>query len=138
MAKVRGIDCILGLTDDNFPVLCARSITFDIQRDSIETSVKGNGYFRSYVAGAASFTGSVEGFLVIDPTTDFTIPEVYNILYAGVPIELRYYEESTDGYWFQKTCYALVESINQTSSFDNIATFTVNFKGTGAPVLTNG
>ena len=138
MAKVRGVDCILGLTDDNFPVLCARSITFDIQRDSIETSVKGNGIFRSFVAGAASFTGSMEGFLVINYPTTYTLLDVYSMLYEGVPIFLTYYEESIDGHWFKKQCYALVESINQTSSFDNMATFTVNFKGTGAPVLTNG
>jgi predicted secreted protein len=138
MAKVRGEDVVVGLTDDNFPMLCARSVTFDIQSDMIETSITGSGNYRTYKAGAISWTGSIEGLLYLSLSEEYTLLEVYNNFLTGELIQIRWYESDGGSHFMQKSCYAYIESINQTSSFDNIATYTINFRGSGPITITAG
>ena len=141
MAKVRGEDVLLLLTDDGFTVACARSITFDISNDIIETSIKGSGRFRTNVTGAIQWSGTIEGLtlLVNGTTNDITVESLYGYLIAGTPLACRWYEQDiTASHYLNKTGYIIIESINETSSFDNIVTFTANFKGTGAITITTG
>lgn len=218
MGKVRGEDVVLYLENIgdkcNQPIACARSITFDIQQDLIETSITGNGRFRTYVPGAASWNANCEGLValknintitvtgqisryenlgiegfIIDipdlcikiggtlivsgtgaadgsyivlnfgttgggtetlitvttPVPNFTtinasltyqelnfgMENMYDSIIAGTNVFLEFYETDVDGNYLKKTGTAYIESLNETSSFDNMATFTVNLKGTG-------
>jgi hypothetical protein len=55
----------------------------------------------------------------------------------GEKIMIRWFEQDVNGaHNFEKTTYAYIESINETSSFDNMAVFTINFKGSGPISLT--
>lgn len=219
MGKVRGEDVILYITGQedkcNHPIACARSITFDIQQDLIETSITNNGRFRSYVPGAASWSASVEGlvsiavintitvsgevsrydagtiegfiiniphlcvkiggtlivsgtgaadgtytvlnfgtiagntktlitvttpvpvFTTVDPAsltyqeTSFAMENMYDSIVAGTEVYLEFYENDSEGNYLKKTGAAYIESLNETSSFDNMDVFTLNLKGTG-------
>jgi hypothetical protein len=68
MALVSGKDVILTINSlfTDIPIGCARSVVFDIQRDMIETSGPGDGFFRLYQPAAMSFTGSIEGLVFLD------------------------------------------------------------------------
>lgn len=73
MGKVRGEDVVVYIEDVangkcNDIIGCSRSITFDIQQDMIETSITGNGRFRTYVPGAGSVTATLEGLVGISST----------------------------------------------------------------------
>jgi predicted secreted protein len=221
MGKVRGEDVILylqDLTDNcNHPIACARSVTFDIQQDLIETSITGTGRFRTYVPGAASWSANVEGLvsivttndvsirvgltryfqsaiptditgfilettglcmkvggtlivtgtdnangtytilsygdylgatrvITVEPVPAFTpvdpafvtyeelvygIDNMYDSIISGSPILIEFYETDTDGHFLRKSGQGYIESINETASFDNMATFTASFKGNG-------
>lgn len=137
MAKVNGINAVLKFDDDQFPVICARSIQFDINREMIETSVSGSGVFRTYVSGAIEWSGSCEGFVVVDPSQDAVMEVIYRTLIEGVSVLMTWYETDTTGaYYLQKQGYAFISSISEISSFDNMATFTINFTGTGPITIT--
>ena len=221
MAKVRGQDVVLYVHDIgdncNHAIACARSVTFDIQQDLIETSITGTGRFRTYVPGAASWSASVEGLVSIVTTVDKTvlvgltryfeaavptditgfilettglcikvggtlivsgtnnangtytvfsvsdylgatrvitfetvppftpvdpatvtyqelvygIDNMYDSIISGNPISIEFYETDTDGHFLRKSGQGYIESINETASFDNMATFTASFKGNG-------
>jgi predicted secreted protein len=218
MGKVRGEDVILYLQDTtykcNHPIGCARSVTFDVQQDLVETSVTGNGRFRTYVPGAASWSASAEGIVAISSlspvtitvplswvdmpprafvldaidlcikvggsliilgtdnadgtytvtnyslynagtqtiiyvgeviptftpvTADITYEEqdgygmnnLYDAIIDGTPILIEFYETDTDGHFLKKQGTGYIESLNEVASFDNMATFTANFKGNG-------
>lgn len=138
MAKVNGIDAFIKYGDDQFPIICGRSIQFDISRDMIETSISGSGYYRTYVPGAIQWTGSMEGFVVIDTTQDGVLKQMYDYITNGTSFLVTWYEEDTTGtYYLQKSGTAYMNSISEVSSFDNMATFTLNFTGTGPITITS-
>jgi predicted secreted protein len=224
MGKVKGQDVVLYLYDlndqCNHPIACGRSVTFDIQQDMIETSITGNGRFRTYVPGAASWSASVEGlvsivnvkdvtiqvgltryyqapvsgfilettglcikmgstlivsgtdnangtytiasygdylgairiitvepvpaFTPVDPATvtyqemSYGIDNMYDSIISGQGINIEFYETDDDGHFLRKGGIGYIESINETASFDNMATFTANFKGNGIVDITYG
>ena len=59
------------------------------------------------------------------------------LLYSEL-IQLKYYEIDSDNHYLQKVCEVYIESINETSSFDNMVTFSASFKGNGTPTITYG
>lgn len=70
MGKVKGEDVMLYVQDliNNkcpYPIGCARSITFNMDVDMIETSITGNGSFRSYVPAAKTVTANLEGLVAL-------------------------------------------------------------------------
>jgi predicted secreted protein len=141
MAKVRGEDVVLIMTDDLFKVICARSITFDINRESIETSITGSGNFRTFKQGAIEWSGSIEGLTFIANGTidDQTIESFYLKMFNNIPFYIRWYEEDENNEFFlQKEGFCYIDTINETSSFDNMATFNATFRGTGPITITTG
>jgi hypothetical protein len=144
MALVSGKDVILTINDlsaGDLPIGCARAITFDIQRDMIETSGPGNGNFRTYMPSAITYTGSIEGlvFLDTDNSIKMTMGGLYQLLINGALCNIKYYETDNGGaHYLQKECLVYIESINETASFDNITTYSATFRGQGAPTITYG
>lgn len=141
MNLVYGKDVVISLTDDLFPFACARSITLTIDSDMIETSTTGSGNFRTYIPGALSFNGTIEGLAVINygSTSDFTIENLYGFITSGQLFKLKWYEQDVNGLHFMsKEAMVYIESLTETASFDNVVTFSANFKGSGPITITNG
>lgn len=145
MSKVNGKDAILYKYNETtlewVPFGCARSITLDISREMVETSISGNGIFKTYVPGAGSVSGNIEGLVFIqdNETTLVTMKSLYDLIIDGTVFNIKYYESDvTNQNYLQKELSVLLESLNETASFDNMATFSANFRGIGAPVVTSG
>lgn len=266
MGLVRGEDVILSVQQNDgvenvyVPFGCARSVTFDISTDFIETSVTESGAFKTFIPSGKQFSGNIEGlaflnvpagseirasvtldysFILIgdfpnldssayinvdfvgitpicaltstsyssrsdyinaiiaainasgtgytaelgagntfivradpglgdtingfDCNCDFIIDGISNALlipFAGgvtsyfpdklgigwfydnllqsAEVQLKYYEIDDNNNFLQKVCNVYIESINETSSFDNMVTFSASFKGNGTPTITYG
>ena len=68
----------------------------------------------------------------------FGIGYMYDKIMNGEELYLIYYETDDFNHFLQKQCTVFIESINETSSFDNMVTFTASFKGNGDPIITYG
>jgi hypothetical protein len=72
MGLVRGEDVILTTTQNNgvenvqVPFGCARSVTFDISTDFIETSVTESGAFKTFLPSGKQFSGNIEGLVFLN------------------------------------------------------------------------
>lgn len=140
MAKVNGKDVVLTIEDDEYTIVCARSIQFDINREMIETSVTGSGFTRTFVPGAIEWSGSIEGLTFIsDLTNNGDTYSLYQILLTGSKIKLVWYEEDFgNDYFLKKEGYGYINGISEISSFDNVVTFNANFTGSGPITITSG
>ena len=143
MAKVRGEDVVVSIIDGDVltPIACGRSITFDISNELIETSITGSGNYRTFTPGALEWNANIEGLVFIykDNSTYYGLGQLYDLITNGTIININYYEVDVDGTSFlNKTGSCYIESINETSSFDNMVTFTANIKGTGQITITYG
>lgn len=142
MGKVKGEDVILYITSaedkEEYVIACARSITFDISQDIIETSITGAGRFRSYLPGAITWSGSVEGLVFIQkdpaaPGDNWDMGRLYSYIINKQIFYLRWFETDIENlHYLEKTGECYIESINETASFDNMTTFSITFRGTGA------
>lgn len=63
---------------------------------------------------------------------------LYDRIITGERIQLKFYETDDDNHFLQKVCFVYIESINETASFDNMVTFSAQFKGDGIPTITYG
>lgn len=145
MGLVIGKDVIVKIFDesvsDYVAVGCGRSVTFEMSADTIETSVTGAGKFKTFVPAGLQISGTIEGLVWIqkDISTKLDLGHLYDYMMNSQTIELLYYEtDQTNTYFLQKGLFAIIESITETASFDNITTFSLSFKGTGSPVITYG
>jgi hypothetical protein len=146
--KVRGIDVVLTIKEtggvDFYPIACARSITFNINREFIETTSYGAGYFKSYFPSVMSMTANVEGLVLLGKSIDATwnMGKLYDLLIditGGNHFYLKFYEVDDTGVLFlQKECKAYLSAITETASFDNMTTFTADFIIDGPVTITYG
>ena len=146
--KVRGIDVVLTIKEtggvDFYPIACARSITFNINREFIETTSYGAGYFKSYVPSVMSMTANVEGLVLLGKSIDanWNMGKLYDLLIditGGNHFYLKFYEVDDTGVLFlQKECKAYLSAITETASFDNMTTFTADFIIDGPVTITYG
>jgi hypothetical protein len=133
MGLVKGKDVMIYLpyVPNEKPIACARSITFETQNDLIETSITGSGRFRTYSPGAMSYSGTIEGLVFLGTNTNSKVGliQMQNFMDDYAPFHFSYF--MTDGnIEYRRDGLFYIESITETSSFDNMATFTINFKGT--------
>jgi hypothetical protein len=81
-----------------------------------------------------TFSGGVTGYF----PAKYSLGLMYSKIVTGEELGLRYYETDDDNHFLQKQCNVFIESINETSSFDNMVTFSATFKGNGLPTITYG
>lgn len=132
MGLVKGIDAVFKINSNI--VACARSVTFDIQRELIETSGAGTGVFKTYKPAAIGFSGTIEGLVnIVTSGSVEGINNLYDYLIDGVSLLCTFYEVDggTPQSFLQKDCTMYLTSLTEVASFDNIATFTATFTGTG-------
>jgi predicted secreted protein len=145
MGLVLGKDVILSVSVDNAlnfkPIGCARSVTLELQKEFIEISGPNSGVYRGYIPSAITCSGTMEGVVLLGSHNS---PDIHNLgnIYQNLldqKLNMRFYmqDEGAD-YYFEKSLDVYIESISETSSFDNITTFSINFKGTGPITIDYG
>lgn len=130
---IRGGNAVLYINSSGWKgYLCSRSFSITTNSDMIETSIVGSGNWRTYVASALNFSVSIDGLIAIETTTDFTIDELESLMINGTETDFKIEYEADSGMIYRKEFSGLIESIELTSSFDNVSTFAISIKGTGA------
>jgi hypothetical protein len=84
--------------------------------------------------GSSSFSGGVDGYF----PDKLGIGWMYDKIVSGEIFQIKYYETDNENNFLYKVCQVYIDSINETSSFDNMVTFTTSFKGNGAPNIFYG
>lgn len=140
MGKIKGEDVVLINADTDIQFACARQITFNIDRELLETSITGTGMYRSYTPGAIAWSGDLEGIaMTMNDHTAGGLENLYEFIQNGNLIQLRWYETDVENaHWLKKEGNAYLNSISEISSFDNIVTFNASFTGSGPITITTG
>lgn len=138
MGLVLGKDVVLSIREDGVgdfkPIGCARSVTLEIQNEFIETSGPSSGLYRTFIQSAITSSGTMDGVVLLGAVSSPSIHNLGNIyqILLNKELNLKFYMEDEGGdFYFEKNINVYIESISETTSFDNITTFSINFKGTG-------
>ncbi len=114
------------------PYACARSGSFSVQRNFINTSSPGTGNARSQEPTDYSFTGSVDGLMSLGNTGSILASDFLASLLSGERMLCRFISTSLGNDVFTKECYFYVSNYTDTGSFDGVTTFSVSLEGDGA------
>lgn len=133
MSKVLGENMAALIYRDGMwkPYVCSRSISFNVSTDFIETSVTGTGNWATSKPTKNSWTGSADGVISLNAGSSLTLADLRSMQYGQELFLLRWTRTDLDGNVYTDEGYAYIANSSDTGSFDNVATFTIEFKGTG-------
>jgi predicted secreted protein len=118
---------------------CARTCTININTDFLETSIIGTGTAKTFIPTSYSFEGDIEGLVNLEKTDNpLTIASLIYYQLNGIKLLMQFNYEDQNNNFMTLQADFYVQNSSVISSFDNIATFNVGFKGTGALTLIEG
>lgn len=114
------------------PVVCGRSCTLNIARETIETSITGTGPWRKYVPAGITWDCSIEGAVYLQKVNTLALPDLTTMLVVGSEILMRFQRTDQTANVYLNEGYALVTAVSDTGAIDSIDSFTIQLKGSGA------
>ena len=114
------------------PYLCARSASISISTDFIETSVSGTGLNATFLPTKNSFTCSMEGVVSLNDPAGVTLADLRGLQLAQSLLEVSYERTDDGGAIYNEEFTAYISSSSDTGSFDDMNTFSIELRGTGA------
>lgn len=113
------------------PYACARSISINLTTDFIETSVSGTGVWRTYKPTALSWGASMEGVVSIDDEDRVTLEDLRAKQVLQEQVYLKFQRVDDDGNEYNEYGYAYIADSQDTGSYNDMATFSIEFRGEG-------
>lgn len=134
MSLVRGENVVFEFYDGGEwkPYACARACTLSTTTELIETTVTGAGKYKHFTPTVNSFTGNCDGIVSLGNSGMLTLYNLRQMQLAHVLQRVRFTrtaENGVDVYTDSVDFY--ITNCTDTSSFDNVASFTVEMQGTG-------
>jgi hypothetical protein len=134
MSLVRGENVLLEFYDSGEwkPYACARSCSLTTTTELIETTVTGGGKYKHFTPTVNSFTGNCDGIVSLGNLGMLTLYNLRQMQLGHVLQRVRFTRTAEDGVnVYVDTVDFYITSVQDTSSFDNVSSFTVEMQGTG-------
>lgn len=134
MSLVKGEDVLLEFYNSGVwePYGCARSCTLTTVTELIETTVTGAGQFKYFTPTVNSYTGNCDGVVSLNLPGMLTLYKLRQFQLGHVLQRARFSRLAMDGTsTYIDTVEFYITNISDTSSFDNVSTFTIEMQGTG-------
>ena len=131
MAVLNGNDLVLGIATTATTVAFAHSESASISFNNslIDTTTKDSASWEEMISGRKSWSVSTDGLVDFATVSGATNTVAFATLaLAGTEVFVRFGVDSGDAY----TGSAFIESFELSSTSDDVATYSVSLKGTGA------
>lgn len=113
------------------PYICARDLSTSVDTDTVETTVPGDGDWKSFEATVNSFTASASGVISAAVAGSLSLAELQALQFSKTKLLWRMIQTSVGGSVYRKEAYFYITNSTDTGSFDGIATFQLSLRGTG-------
>lgn len=110
---------------------CATSATLNVITDMIETSVSGNGRFKSFLPTANSFTGTLEGVTSFETDGKLSLQDLRERQLSQELLMMKYQRSDLAGNLYTDQASFYITSSSDVGSFNDMNNFTVEMQGTG-------
>lgn len=129
MSLVNGENVILAFYENGqwYQWACARSASININIETIDTSVSGNGRWVTNQPTRNSFSGTFEGLVSLNNSSLLTIADIESRMIAQTEMLFRFQSTAINGTVYTKQGYCFFTGSSHVGSFDNVSTFSVNF-----------
>ena len=133
MSKVYGDNAVLFTYDGGVWKLyaCDKTVTLDVQTDTIETSVSGSGKWASFESTKNSGSASMDGVMSLNEINKLSLPDLRQRQYAGQKLLMRFQYTANDGSVYTEEGKFIITGSNSVGTFNSVAVFTIQLKLTG-------
>lgn len=133
MSLVNGINGLLYFFENGqwYPAACYRSSSISISVDTVDTSVSGTGLWTTSAPTRISASGTIEGLVSLNPTSMLSLADLTARMIAQTKMLFRQQAQAQDGTYYTEQGYCYLVGRPWTNSFDNVGTFSFDFKVTG-------
>lgn len=133
MALVNGSDCLLqvNVLGEYLSIACARSFSLSTTTETVETTTKSDGQWRSFAPFAFTYSLTFEGILKVDPlsTSGFDL-QAAQLGFTEVPYRIIFEDEDGAIKIIEGTCIITSSTFNVNAG--QFADFSFELQGTGA------
>lgn len=129
---VRGQDLLVFIGSD--PVAYATSCSLEMTMDTIDTSNKMSGAFKTYLVGQMGWSLSSDSMLTFSTTAGESMSDLFTAMISRTPVTVKFSKAET-GFTSGLPNYsgsALITSLNVQADNGNVATMSITLTGTGA------
>lgn len=135
MSIVLGKNVIVYIYDGGLwkPAVCGLTCSYSTNAEDIETSITGAGPWRTFKYAGLTWGGSIDGAMSLQQVNTLAVPDIRAIQYNRQAILMRYQRTDTVGNVYTEEGTALLINITDNGDNTGVATFSIQFKGTGAP-----
>ena len=140
MAIVQGDGVILKFNDGDelVPFGCARSITFNMNADTIGKSTIGSGSWKEYEIVAKGWDFTVEGIVYMEEDGKVTAPDVYQMWDNMIPVSIEFLVVDDVGNEVQYSGDALITGASTNGGINTISSLNITGMGTGELLRSDG
>ena len=110
---------------------CATSATLNVTTDIIETSVSGNGRFKSFLPTADSFTGTLEGVTSFEPDGKLSLQDLRKKQIDHELLRIKFQRSVDPENVYSEEASFYITSSSDVGSYDGMNNFTIEMQGTG-------
>ncbi len=127
MAIVKGEGCVL--TVNNLPIVCARSATINLSKQTIAKSTVGSGKWEEFEEVSVSWTASMEGISYVETNG---VSDLWTLILTTALGYARFIVTDISAATFTLQGNAILVNLSQTGSVNNASSFNLELKGTGS------
>src|SRR6478736_5902033 len=140
MSLVKGEGVILKFNDgvELVPFGCARSVTFNMNADTIGKSTIGSGNWKEFEVVAKGWDFTVEGIVYLDETDVVIAPDVYQMWDDMIPISIEFLVVDDVGNEVQYSGDALITGVSTNGGVNTVSSLNITGLGTGELIRSEG
>jgi hypothetical protein len=136
MQKVKGENIIIFFNDgiSEKVYACATGCELKIDTEIVETSEVGSGSWQTNRTVKNSFSGNIKGLVNFDQPSKFSLFDLREKQMNFTKLKMIFQRLDESGSPKTNEGFILITNSNEAASFEGLATFDIEFKGTG-PLL---
>lgn len=112
---------------------CAKSCTFSVTTEFIETSVAGQGANATFIPTKNYFSGTLDGVVSLEVGSTLNYSDLQTKQISHELLLMRFIRTSRGGQVYTSEASFYIASSSDTGSFDAANVFSIELKGTGVP-----
>ena len=112
-------------------IACGKSCTMNTVTDMLPTTSRGTGEWNTFKPGGSSWTVGISGLVYIAESGKLATPDLYALKAARQAVGISYERVNNLGAYWRQEGAAFINSISDTGSVGEYATFEMQLQGSG-------
>lgn len=132
MSLIAGKNVVMYIYDGMWkPIVCGTNCSINTTAETVETSISGQGPWKTFEYGALGWTATFEGYSDLQQTNKLSIADLQQFLVTRTKVLIRYQRTDQSANVYLNEGMALIKSIQDNGPVDGMNSWSVELQGSG-------